>query len=286
MFFSFIIVSLLSFSFSNIQIIDYKKLNYNILSKNIEHAYSIELPLIENSQSVSHKNLCIDTYVVPDTTNLYSKKTFIYINNIKQDLDSVQNHIDDIKKFVLQDEIPYVRLNLFIHQHIKMNEVNLLFNKLAQNGINWVSYAGYGGKENFYSKLYIHQQTHPFNISHFKEINSVERYINHYDNNLIILLDENAQLKLNNTNILKENFKKVIVDSIKNNPNYLIVLQSNKNVYYSTFIEVLLELHDAVFELRNNYSLEVYSLFYNELNYVELKEINKKYPFRIIQTFK
>lgn len=81
--------------------------------------------------------------------------------------------------------------------------------------------------------------------------------------------------------VLKEQLKSKIKGLIQQNPDYIVILYKDDKATFADYFKVLSSLKEAVIELRNEYSEEKYSKEYNLLDYEQVVEIKKRFPFRI-----
>lgn len=138
---SFVIVSVLSFGLSRINLVDYKTINGRLLSKNIQYQYKLDLPVSEVFEKSHKNNLMHNIYVVCDKTDTTNLHPFIVIDNQKVPIDSLALKIRSIQELYDKIEIPYINFRLCIHQYIRMDFVEEIKKVLLQTGISTVTYA-------------------------------------------------------------------------------------------------------------------------------------------------
>ena len=121
MFVSAVVILLVSFGFSKINLIDYKAFNKIVLSHKIEKSYNFVLPESDSYVELKNKNLINRFYFVEDTITkrpiILKDKKEITFKEISREISSFNNYISDY-------EIPYITYQLHIHKDIKMKFVN------------------------------------------------------------------------------------------------------------------------------------------------------------------
>lgn len=137
---SIMTVSLLSFGFSRINLVDYEKINTQILSKNIGFRYQLELPVSEISEEVRIKSLTQNIYVVCDKNDNASLYPIIIIDHQKVPIDSLSFKIQMIQECYDKSEIPHINFRLCIHKDIRMDYVEVIKKVLFKTGISQITY--------------------------------------------------------------------------------------------------------------------------------------------------
>ena len=66
-------------------------------------------------------------------------------------------------------------------------------------------------------------------------------------------------------------------------PDYHIKYYISDNSSYATYISIVSNIMQGIYQIRNNYSLATYQQKYEELKWEEEKVVRKKYPYRVIE---
>ena len=280
---SALIVCILSFGFSRINLVDYEKINTQILSKNIGFWYQLELPVSEISEQVRIKSLTQNIYVVCDKNDNASLNPFVIIDHQKVPIDSLSLKIQMIQKCYDKSEIPYINFRLCIHKDIRMDYVEVIKNVLFKTGISQITYAvtpvifktfNRTDKVSFRVKLSDSGTVNPEVIEN--EINSSPDVlvINEYSDSTVflnnILIDRSC---------LKTKLKETLLDKHENT----IVYCFAGDTRFADYITVLSGSVMAVQNLRDKFALANYSTKFDMLNLTEREKVKEQIPFRFTE---
>lgn len=283
---SIILVSVLSFGLSKINLTNYNAINESILSKNIQYNYKLDLPVSEFYERLEKLSLIEDIYVVCTKDDDLNSKPIIVVDNQKISLDSLPNKINYWRSARDEIEVPFMIYRLYIHGDIRMEFINKFKNELSNSGVSRISYAVIPSNSK-YDNWYYPEVSFPARIpdwiSETINVNEIKNEINKIPNIIEIRQNGNGIISINNYLVDKENLKTTVKQLIKNNPDYLIKYYINDSINFSNYLNIVSKSTKAVHELRIEYAHWNFSRKYDWLKNKEQKEVRDKYPIRIFE---
>ena len=284
---SALIVSAISFGMSMINVVDYNKLNESVLQKNIHHNYILELPESSTYSRSERLSLVENIYVALPKGGDKSTGPVIVIHNEEVALADLYHKINQLR--LNRDDVDrkFMTFQLFIHKEIDMGFVNKLKHELSKAGHSQIGYMVTPFDPKFDQKYYIHfsfKMKLPGIDSEKYNIHDAYEYFNRYENSIEIKQLESGVCLVNDTLIELKKLKESLKERIQRNSNYAIKFFVNNSVDFSNYFKVLVYSKEAVNELRDQYSLSMYSRKYDEIfREDELDDVQKKYPYSIIE---
>ncbi|MEZ4933732.1 MAG: hypothetical protein R2788_16625 [Saprospiraceae bacterium] len=133
LFVSFVIVSIVSFAFSKINLINYKAINAKILSKNIYHKYHLEIPEAEYFERLDQLSLVKRIYLVmPKVEDVEGAEPIIIFGKQEIKLAELPAKVDHWRRnrihLFLQNK---TICQLYVHETVKLKYVNQLNDELS-----------------------------------------------------------------------------------------------------------------------------------------------------------
>lgn len=283
---SIILVSVLSFGLSKINLINYNALNESILSKNIQYHYKLDLPISDIFERPEKLSLIEDLYIVCAKNDDFNSTPLIIAENQTISLDSLPIKINYWQSARSEAEVPYMIYRLFIHGDIRMDFINKLKNKLSNSGVSFISY-GVIPSNSKYGNLYYPDVSFPVRIPNWNKnmVNPdvLRQVINSIPNNIEIKHNGKETITINCNLVEKDSFKTTVKQLIKDNPDYLIKYYFNESINFSSYLFVVSASTKAILELRTEYSEGHFSQKYGQLNFTEQNLVRDKYPIRIFE---
>lgn len=280
-----LIVSIISFSISRINLVDYKKINKVFLNNDIYHKYSVDIPetlFFEKHYRYSNTE---DIYLV--STNVAKSDSLAIIfdsENIK--LHDFHDLLTEIK-FYYHQQIPtrsYLRLH--IDRTIKMGLVNIILKQLSNAGIRLIEYAVVP-KNREYNKRYYNKLSIYFGSPYFDSdlfpFEVINESFNEVSNIIELKIKGNNSFYWNNLEVKPLQLKNKITEAIHKDPNYLIKFYIYNDVSFDSYITVVSTAIGVINEFRENESFNLYSKKYKELNYGEKNTINAIHRLHMFQ---
>jgi biopolymer transport protein ExbD len=285
MLFSGVIISIVAFGLSRINLIDYNAINQSLLEKNIHHNYILELPETNSSERLFRRSLIENIYVVK-SKNQNETKPFVIVENKKIDLFELKDKIIDWQSMRGEYDKYHMIYQLHIDKTIKMEFVNQLKNELAKSGGTRIAYAVVPKNPEYDIRFYkdFSFQTRIPNW-HSDWFNPKEIYydVNRFQNIIEINQSASGNCLINDEPVEKEKIKQTIKHLITNDSDYIIKFHVNDSVDFSDYFRVVSYSREVISELRNEYSKETYSDQFDWLDYEKVEEVKRKYPLRIFE---
>jgi len=282
---SFACVVILSFGISKINIINFKYIDHIVLQQNEHYKYNIHVPKSNIYHKYEHLNLVHDVYIAKNSS--VNSEPLIIENERIIELSHIAHMIYNFQGRFIEQEIPYINHRLHVDNDIKMYHLSNIKNEFIKVGVKKISYAIIPSDKNpnipFYQKNRLF-----FNRHHI--INDLNKD-DYEQENLIDLKYTNNQLYLNNTKIGFQKFKEKSKQLVKDSPNYILVVNIDKEMNFSNYFKILLTFTEGILELRNEYTLKKYSKEYKVLEKEvkfdrnlssQMLEINEKHPIYIM----
>lgn len=281
-----IILSIVAFGWSRINLIDYKAINQNYLQKNMHHKYQLEYPGTDNFQKFDRPSLIKNIYVVDAKYEKSNSAPIIIVDDKKITLEKLPNKIKDWQSNFYEHNHSHMVYRLHIHKFIKMDFVNQLKNKLKNSGASKIAYA-IRPKNPEYDKQYY--QNHSYSLAlpnwSFNRLNpkAIHKRLSKVQN-IIKIKQTLSDYYINDSIIEVNRLKETIEILIQKNSDYIIKFHINDNVNFIDYFRVLSHTKGAINELRDKYSEKQYAKKYNNLvDYEKINEVRNKFPFRIFE---
>ena len=282
---SALIVSVISFGLSKVNLINYNSINNSLNSKNIYYKYNFELPKSSICNKTEKRSLIENLFVVESK----EYKSIIIADRKILEFEDLGQKIREWQSSRYEKEIPFMTYRLNIHKNIKMKYVNKLKQELSLNGVSRIAYAVIPSHIE-YDKKYYQDCSFSIYLPNWESgiINLKEAYyeLSKFDN--IIDIRQNDKLKyiINNSIINIKDIKQTVKELIKDETNYIVRYHINENVNFQQNLNVLTYTKQAIDELRNRFSKTHFNTDYENLDYETKKKVRKKYPFRIFELTK
>lgn len=278
---SFLMISILSFGLSRINLIDYKKFNNIILNKNICHKYNIDIPQINSVNNLTSPYLIRKIYLAKKEE---LENPILIFNNSSIRLNSLA---DQIRK--MEDSIPSQRTRkrlkyqLYIDKEIPMKFITELTKELGKTGILNFAYSAFPKKLDYEKSYYRnhsinHYTPNPLSVFNNQDGNHIQKI------NIEILSQNNILIDsiFSDTNSLKKSIKEKIEEGKLSE----IIIQYEESCKFDSYINVLSLTKEAINELKNKYSLQNYHSEYEHLQIKDKYEVRKIYNLIITDSMK
>ena len=283
---SALVISVLAFGYSRINIVDYHSINEIFLKKNI--AYKYKLALAETNTwewNLYLPSPARDTYLCLVNQSSDSGKLndpILIFNGAELSFNDLEKNLPHLSTMEDYEHLrPYFSYKSYIDKAIKMSFVNRL-KKILTNA-EYPSIAYIVTPENWY---YNSQYSPHFFI--VQRLYAEETYndANLKDFELFSVSYVNDSVQVNNIAYAKNDFYSIMKQEIEQHDNYLVVFSFEEEMIFADYIFVLDELRRAVFDIRNAYAIANYSKGYEMLPSKEFDIVRSKIPFRLMEVNK
>ncbi len=301
----FVLMSIL-FGFKNF--VDFQKLNEKVLNNSPEHVYDLRKPNSQSQQRIYRRSLMFDVYIVKDTITTEKPVIFFdWINN-KFRISDIQEAIKNERAKVSIYEQYQLTANLHIDERIPIKHITPILDEFRKAGLRKIQFST-GRKYSHYPADYPAfrnsgiQKLLPFYFEEFSNfLDSAEQIdltgkqfklseslmyrngiLKNYNRIEINVYDD--YISLNSHRIDSLDLEQKVYGFIKKySPDYVIILNSDDDITYRRYIEILDILWTQVDRLRNEMSLELYSQSFDEWYWEhELDTIKRQYPRNILE---
>ena len=282
MFASALTIIVYSLIISNINIVNFDRINNSIIKSQPFHTYKVELPEVYNYSKIERKSLTPEFTIAYKKTNLdYDGFPFIVFEDYHNySLEHIDELIAYIKSTHSAYEIPILSFKLNIDKEIKMLYVIDFENKLIENDIARVTYGVTMKDSDFPKEL---QE----NIGFSELLYSQEKIKNTDFSSLNIysIKVDSINKYLEDGKFKKEKFKEIKKHILKSPKNTIFILTLSSSSTYGDYIKTKDAIYSVYKKIRNDYSLKTYGMKLDDLNLHEaIVEIKSAYPIVIIKS--
>ena len=282
---SLIGILIYSFAISTIDIVDYKKVNNILLSKQVTYNYELALPETSHYKKIERRLLAPEFFIAYPKNNfthdgfpsIIFERVLYRIERLPFLLASIR---DDYSEFTL----PLVVIKLNADKHIKMRYINQIKDSIAKNGFSKIVY-GVTIKDSEIPKEL------QFDIGAFERLQNV-KYKGHFpptfelssippQHLFIIKLLANGKTEVNGKidTIRQDSLKEFILKTPKENYFYIALTKASTLQDYITAKEKLVNAYEGI---RDEYCIEKYGMPLDALSRNEKRLVKMKYPQLII----
>lgn len=223
---------------------------------------NIKLPKAKETRVLDKLNLTFNIYVYPN--KYYVDEEECTLNNLEKVIKT------RIAKFTVIEQ-PIITAKIYADNSIKMKIIQDLQIVLRKLNLLKVTFATI--PDNNTSKLQYHssgiiQKLPPADKAKLRLLDSDKANIP------VITLHPTDNLEK-----AKTDFKNFVIA----NPNYIASLELSDNTLFSDYIAITDMTYNVIFDLRDKYAMEKYSVKYQDLPAKLQAEVRSKYPLRISQ---
>lgn len=299
---TFIVISVFSLGISRINFIDYKAINKNILSKNIEYTYKLKIPPSDIYTKSMDGSLTTNIWIVKPKTGNIDTIPLVFMHNELISIDDIHKYAWKWRESIAVYKRKRAMPVLYIDEDIKMKYINRVLQQLVVCNIGKVNYA-VTPTSSEYDVTYYQDFVFKHLIGHAyyecadmqmpmpPHYNSLKSFdFEDIDSKLIRLsIDDNNNFSFNDSIIKKADLRSRIKSSIASDTSkYLITFKISQEASFGEYFKVLVSAKGAIDEVRNEYCYAKYGLNYSDLYYdydfhETRKSIMRKYPFALIE---
>lgn len=292
---SFILLSVLSLGLSRINLIDYKTINQIILSKNINYSYHLQLPEAARSERMNSESGRIATlWIAEDKNNPVDGEPVVFIKHPGklETCQSEQIPFDSLKEYFacwnqhILEDILYDPCVIYAHRNVKMGYINKIKRSLAELGVIRIQYAVLPPMREYDDRYYTYSAFPLVTGRYFADTDAwqeLQEELNSAKDVSELHISETGEILVDNIKIESNDFINFIRQMIQATPDYHIKYYISDNSSYAAYIFIVSNIMQAIYQIRNNYSLATYQQKYEELEWEKEKVVRRKYPYRVIE---
>lgn len=266
--------------------IDLKE-NFKLIPDN----YCINLPIAKiDNYKLSYEVDYFNIFIVE--SNKYSKESepILLFEGKEISFSKLEERLDELTQSRDESGSNAKIVNLFIDREIKMDFVQSVKQHLQEKYLLHISYAfkyplnNYG----FYNLHFFNFYLPPPVDSTYIFVNppfDLKEELSYFTNVINLSCYNSREFKVNDTILNDTALSIFIAQSIVADSNYIVLLNINRDQSFDEFFAMLLYSRKAIYQIRNDFSLQRYSIEFNLLNEEQQQEMRLKHPMRILEIY-
>lgn len=284
---SAVLVTVLAFGMSRINVVDYKSLDNAFLSRNVPHRYSLELPETEALEKVEHATLSKNAYLVQSKDKTESK-CLIVVDGKTVDLKAFSESMEDWRLCHNEADIPLLSCRLNIDKKVKMKDVDEVRQALADMRFYRVQYAVVPRHREldvrYYAFLSLHPQRIPVRFLGYSLYQKWIEDVSDIPNQIVVMPKGTGTFEINGVTTEERECKARFRYLIQQDLDYIIRFKVDEELLYGDYMEIVTSAMEVLNELKDEFAMEKYSKHCGQLYSDEaLEEINSRFPFRFFE---
>lgn len=294
---SMLIVTILSFGLSKVDIVDYKALNEMVINKRLDVQYNLRLPNSKVYQDKARRFSRLPAISLVTPKDSSSNQPLLFIDQTKINKEKLPLEILQMKEklaYELQDFMPAF---LKIDKEVPMSFVLEVRRELAFVDLHVINYLVIPSDAKYDKRYYRgwnRRFLSQFNTNYFApEHNTYLERANAVSNRIDISIS-NAGYVIDGSFIPLDKLAVVLRKRVIENLDYGIVLNFKENVNFETYFNIISRINEVIYSLRDKDTFDAYSMDYRSFEddyYYErpdgMKEfwmsITAKYPLRYLE---
>ena len=284
---SAVLVTVLAFGMSRINVVDYKSLDNAFLSRNAPHSYSLELPETEALVKVEHATLSKNAYLVQSKDKTESK-CLIIVDGKTVDLKAFSESMEDWRLCHNEADIPLLNCRLNIDKNVKMKDVDEVRQALADMRFYRVQYAVVPRHREldvrYYTFLSLHTQRLPARFLGDSLYQKWIEDVSEIPNQIVVMPKGTGTFEINGVMTEGKGGKARFRDLIEQDLDYIIRFKVDEEMLYGDYMVVVTSAMEALDELKDEYAMDRYLKHWDQLyEYEEQVDIRNHFPFRFFE---
>jgi len=242
--YSFLIVTVLSFGLSNLNVVNYRKTNESILSKCVFTKYKLELPESNIYRKAERRSLIQNIYIVETKDKTESDNSIIVIDNKEVQFNELGKNITYIRETFDEHERPLINYMLHIHREIKMDFIYKTKSELSKYGVYRISYAVVP-KNLEYDRRYYQELSFGYRLLPEKDIFGknllldMKNRLDACENIIEIESDVSNRIFVNKNLTEYSNLKKELKTLVEKNTDYIFKVYIHESNSFSMYFQVI-----------------------------------------------
>lgn len=282
---SALVVSLISFSFSKINMIDYRAINAIILNKSVYNNFLLDLPE-SNAEHLWYPNFKEPIYLAMSKGSDKKSIPVIIINNYEVAFDDLPIVLSDLLSQIDEFRARFMAFRLIIHKGVPMQYVLRLQEELLKSGIHRVAYAIIPHNPEFDQRYY---RDFSFNVRlpDFKYTkDEIYKLVSEADGikNVILIQHVDSRLYIiNDSLVLADELTRFYENIIREDSNYIILYEVNEKKSLEDYLIVLTSYAKVLHSMRDEHSIITLGKSYYSLEIEQHKNVTEKYQYRLVE---
>ena len=283
---SAVLVAVLAFGMSRINVVDFKSLDNAFLSRNVPHRYSLELPETETLEKVEHATLSKNAYLVQSKDKTESK-CLIVVDGKTVDLKAFSESMEDWRLCHNEADFPLLNCRLNIDKKVKMKDVDEVRQALADMRFYRIQYAVVPRRRELDVRYYTFLSLHSLRIPvRFLDDSLYQKWIvdvSEIPNQIVVMPKGIGTFEINGVTTEGKECKARFKDLIRQDLNYIIRFKVDDEMLYGDYITVMASAMEALNDLKEEYAMERYLKHWAQLYPEEEEEVYYRFPFRFFE---
>lgn len=282
-----------SFLFAGINLVNYRKINENILKKNVYYTYQLEVPEVDDSlirytlEPRWNKSLTWQAFVVMKPEGDQAACPAIIVDNAIVTIEEYREKISEWQSEIPDYYIPLITIRLHVDRNVPMKIVDQLHQIHYDASHIELGYAVIPVEREFNERLYMYATVFSMVPENYNNRDSIQRVVIETDSisNIIkVDIDSHGRYSVDKTPVEKHDLRIIIGDKIRNDNRFLLVFSLDDNTPFGEYLFAWTEMLVALNEVRNEYAMKHYKTpFLQIYDFDLLMEIRNKLPYRMIQ---
>lgn len=284
---SAVLVTVLAFGMSRINVVDYESLESVFLSRNVPHVYGLELPGAEALEKVEHATLSQNVYLVQSKDEMGSK-CLIVVDGRTVDSKALSESMEEWRSCHSEADIPLLTCRLNIDKKVRMREVEEVLQTLADMRFYRIRFAAVPKHREldvrYYDFLSLPAMRMPIRFLGDSIYQKWVEGVGEIPNQIVVMSLGSETYDINGALVEGADCKSVFKDLIQQNLDYVIRLKVDEEMLYGDYVAVMASALEALDELKDEYAMEKYLKHWDQVYlYEEEKEIHDHFPFRFFE---
>lgn len=283
---SAVLVTVLAFGMSRINVVDYKSLDNAFLSRNVPYVYGLELPETEALEKVESATLSKNAYLV-QSKDKTDPKCLMIVDGKTVDLKAFSESMEDWRLCHNEAEIPLLNCRLNIDKKVKMKDVDEVRQALADMRFYRVQYAVVPRHREldvrYYTFLSLHTQRLPVRFLGDSLYQKWIEDVSEIPNQVVVMSKGTGTFEINGVMTEGRGCKARFRELIQQDLNYIIRFKVDEELLYGDYMEIVTSAMEALNELKDEYAMEKFSKHWDQLRSNEEEEVYYRFPCRFFE---
>ncbi len=283
---SLLVVSMLSFGLSKLQLLNHKQLESTLMSKDIHANYQLELPESVVFRKPEKHSLTEKVYYVYGKNDSLLEKPLIIANHAVMTLDSLIDTVNAWSSQRPEADQNFMTWLLYIHREISMEQVYALKKSLKTAGHRRIGYAvnpKNSGASYHHLSSYYFVQIIPSGYAQSGWIDSIQTFLDTVPVYINLHVSAEDQLSINGEVVKMDSMHQQLRALIHPKPNVTFLLHVDSMATFGNYITVLSTIQEGINNWRNDYALQTYGMSIDRLSMDKYLQLRSKTNYRVLE---